>query len=229
LPRSVKLVLTNKFGDIYVDENTGSTTINLDYGNLQINRLRGKDHTLNMRFSKGQLGRAEKLDLNMNYSEFYSDEIDHLVIESRFSTLDLKKAGSISHDSQYDTNRLGDCISVNANAKFSTISIGSLGERLELVTQYGGSTINDISRQFHEILISNSFGNVQIVFAPNTSFLLEAESNLGSVSFPKNSNISIEEKSFTRKIYNGIIGQESRPPGTVNITTKNGDVTLRLK
>jgi hypothetical protein len=229
MPRALRLVLNNKFGDIYVDENTGSSLISLDYGNLQIKRLSGKDHQLNMRFSKGTLGKADELRLEMSYSELFSNQINDLVIDSKFSTFEVENSVNISHDSQYDTNRLGDSESVRTVAKFSTITIGSISETLDLDVRYGGCTVKDVGSGFKEIVINNSFGTVDLRFAPEASFKLEAESSFGDVSFPKNSNISVEEVSFTGKSYKGVVGKDSKATRIVNITTRNGNVNLRLK
>lgn len=229
MPRTLNLLLTNKFGDIYVDANSGTSLINLDYGNLQINRLTGADHQLNMRFSKGTLGKADNLKLEMSYSELVSDEINELVIDSKFSTFEVTNAGSIRQDSQYDTNRLGDLKSVKTVSKFSTITIGSITEILDLDVRYGGCTVKEIGPHFKEIIINNSFGNVDLRFDENASFNLDAQSSFGGVSFPRNSNVSVEEVSYTSKTYKGVVGKESKPARTVNISTRNGDVDLKMR
>ncbi len=229
MPRTLALELINRFGDIYLDENAGSSLVTLEYGNLQINRLTGDDHQLNMRFSKGMLGRADMLELDLSYSELTSNEIQNLVINSRFSTFEVETAGSISQDSQYDTNRLGDLNSMKTIAKFSNISIGSISDKLELDVQYGGCTVKEIDPRFNNIQIKNSFGNVHLNFGSGSSFRLDAESSFGKVSFPDKSNIVVEESSFTGKKYKGTVGDERQPHGQVNITTRNGDVSLKMK
>jgi hypothetical protein len=228
MPRTLKLELINRFGDIYLDENSGSSEITLEYGNLQINRLSGNDHRLNMSFGKGMLGKADKLELDLSYSELTSNEIQNLVINSRFSTFEVETAGSISQDSQYDTNRLGDLSSVKTVARFSNISIGSISDRLELDLQYGGCTVKEIGLEFKDINIQNSFGNVELRFSPGASFRLDAESSFGNISFPKKSNVVVEETSFTGKKFEGTVGDDSQPSGVVNISTKNGDVSLKM-
>lgn len=229
MPSTINLLLTNKFGDIFVDKNTGTSNINLDYGNLQINTLRGSDHKLNMRFSKGILGESENLTLDMSYSEFSADEINDLVIDSKFSTFEVTNAKSIRHDSQYDTNRLGSSESLKTTAKFSTITIGSISEMLDLDVRYGGCTVKEIGADFKEVIINNSFGNVSLRFDENASFNLDAQSNFGGVSFPGNSNVSVEEVSFTSKSYKGVVGKDGKTTSTVIISTRNGDVSLKMK
>jgi len=51
-------------------------------------------------------------ELDLSYSELTSNEIQNLVINSRLSTFEDGTAESISQDSLYDTNRLGDLNSV---------------------------------------------------------------------------------------------------------------------
>ncbi len=229
MPVTLNLRLSNKFGDIYLDENTGTSVINLDYGGLQVNRLGNKDHELNMRFSKGTLGMAKNLKLNISYSELKAGEIVNLLIDSKFSTFEVEHAGTITHDSQYDTSNLGELKSIKTVAKFSTIKIGSVSEVLDLDMRYGGCTVKEIGPQFREIVIINSFGNVDLRFDPDISFNLEAESNFGGVRFPQNSDVKVEETSFTGKIYKGIVGKDIQTTRRVIVTTKNGDVSIKMK
>lgn len=229
MPRTINLELINKFGDIYVDENSGNSSISLDYGNLQVNTLKGNNQQINLRFSKGILGKAEKLSLEMSYSELRSDEIKDLVIDSKFSTFEIQNAGSIRQESQYDTNHLGNLESVKAVAMFSTINIGSVKEHLELEVKYGGCTVREVGPQFRVININNSFGNVDIRFDPEVSYKLDAESSFGNVVFPKSATVDVEETSFTGKTYRGIVGKDAKTARKVVIVTKNGDVNLKTK
>lgn len=229
MPRTLNLQLSNKFGDIYLDENTRSSQILLEYGNLQVNNLAGEDHQLIMKFSKGRLGVAENLNLEMNYSELNCNEIADLVIDSKFSTFEIENVGKIRHDSQYDTNRFGDSKSFTSVAKFSTINIGSVSDLLDLDLRYGGCTVKEIGPGFSQIVISNSFGNIDLRFDPEISFMLDAESSFGEVSFPRSSDVVVEEVSFTGKTYKGTVGKQGKSSRKVTITTRNGDVNLNLR
>lgn len=229
MPRTLYLNLKNSFGDIYLDENSGSTKITIDYGNVQINRLAGTDHKLNMQFSKGTVNTAEHLSLDMNYSEFQADEIKELVLDSKFSTIDVARAGIIRQESQYDTNRLGETREFRTSSKFSTITVDRITESLTLDMRYGACSVKDIAPEFKAIDVTNSFGNVNLHFQTETSFKLEARSNFGQVHFPKMSNIRVDETSFTAKSYTGTIGKEDKPVRIVKIATQNGDVTLKME
>ncbi|MEI2421820.1 hypothetical protein V6O07_16200, partial [Arthrospira platensis SPKY2] len=88
-------------------------------------------------------------------------------------------------------------------AKFSTFTINSILENLELSMQYGKCSIEEINPKFREVSIVNSFGNVDMRFAPPIGFNLEGESNFGNIKFPKSFDIRVEETSFTRKSYKG--------------------------
>ena len=229
MPASLNLNLTNKFGDIYLDRNSGASLINVDYGNLQVNTLTGADHKIVLKFSKGNLGSAENLEIDLSYSELFAGEIQNLIIDSKFSTFEVDKAGSISQNSQYDTNRLGRTKAITSNSKFSTITVGSISEMLNIDSKYGSFTVRKIEPGFREIHITNSFGNIELLFEPETSFILEAESNFGQVTVPRKSNVLIEEVSYTGKSYKGRIGKDDKPRSTVTISTRNGDVNLKMR
>lgn len=227
MPRTLNLVLNNKFGDIYVDENSGSSLINLDYGNLQINKLQGDDHELNMRFSKGTLGKADKMKIALSYSELRADEIRELEADTKFSTLEVDESEIAVHESQYDTNILGELHSAKITAKFSTITISSVTDNLELEVRYGGCNVENIGPDFKTVNVDNSFGNVDLNFDPHSSFRVEAKSGFGRVVFPKNADIVEEETSFTSKSYTGSIGK-GQSNRKVIISTRNGDVNLKM-
>lgn len=228
LPRTLRLNLSNKFGDIFLDENAGSSLINLSYGNLQANRLAGQNHELNMKFSKGNLGTAEHLKLEVSYSELRAREITKLAVDSKFSTLEIENTSVVSQESQYDTSELGETREVKSVAKFSTIRIGSVSEQLDLDMKYGGCTVKEIGPSFKQVKVTNSFGNIDLQFNPQSSFQLDAASSFGGVTFPKGSDITVDETSHTSRSYKGTIGKESRPQRVVNISTRNGDVNIRI-
>lgn len=228
LPRTLNLNLSNKFGDIFLDENAGSSIIDLSYGNLQVNRLLGEKHALNMKFSKGNLGTAGHLKLEVSYSELRAKEITNLVVDSKFSTLEIEHAAIVTQESQYDTSELGETREVRSVAKFSTIRIGSVSEQLILDMKYGGCTVKEIGPSFKEVTVTNSFGNVDLRFNPESSFKLDASGSFGEVTFPKGSDVTVDEKSHTSKSYKGTIGKGNRMQRVVTVSTRNGDVNIRI-
>jgi len=84
-PQSMSIDLTNKFGDIYINEVSGKARINLSYGSLDVNKLNNSDNLIDLKFCNSAKVRS----------------IQGAVVNLKYSTLDIDYAGSLRLDSKY--------------------------------------------------------------------------------------------------------------------------------
>ena len=73
MPVTINLDLTNKFGDIYINEVQGKTRVDLGYGNLEARKLGNSDNTLDIKFSKVRVNWIKGAVTSMKYSEMHLD------------------------------------------------------------------------------------------------------------------------------------------------------------
>ena len=226
MPRSTTISLVNRFGDVYIDESTGPVRINLEYGNLTINRLANPASDVTLKFSTGTINEAGNLKLNLEYSTLNFKKGADISSRSRFSTLDLGDLSNLWLNSEYDTYTVEKANSLTGSGKFSSLNLDEILQRIDMEVEYGGLDVEAIGNAFSRINLIASFNNISLGIPASASYTLQADMNFGECSFPKGSSIKVTEKSHTAKLFSGSVGPASNPSAKVTIRGDNCDVTL---
>ncbi len=226
MPRSTSLDADNRFGDLFLDESTGPAKINIEYGNLTINKLTNPAADITMKFSNASIFEASDLKLNAQYSNLKSKSAGKVSSNSKFSTLDMGNISSLGLTSGYDTYTIEELKSVSGTAKFSTITIGELMQSIDLNLDYGGLDVKQVNPGFSSINLITSFNGVELGIPASASYRLMADLSFGELKYPKGATITVTEKSYTSKTYSGTIGSSKSSTSKVTIKAKNADVKI---
>ena len=226
MPKTINLDLENKFGDIFINEVTGKTNIEIGYGSLEAHKMMNNKNDLEIKFSDAIIDFIKEAEIEIKYSELKINEALNLTIDSKFSSLTTDKVNMIIWDSEYDDNEIGSIDDIEIGSNFSDVKIDNLKNKLILDMQYGGCKVQEVSEGFTEIFIDNSFADIKIGFTPYSSFSIDAEIKFGELSYPKSANIRHEQSSFTTNIYKGTIGKDENPISKVVIDSRNSNVTI---
>jgi hypothetical protein len=226
MPRSTNLSVENRFGDLYIDESTGPVKVNIEYGNLTINRLTNPASNITLKFSNGTIRNSGDFRMNLQYSTFKNSSASDINSQTKFSTIDLGDISSIIVDSEYDTYSIGKVRIINGSGKFSTIKIDELEQKLDLATEYGGLDVKSVNPSFSVINLVASFNGIELGIPSSASYKLNADMSFGDCKYPKVSAVTVTEKSHTSKLLTGTVGTSKSPSSKVNIKGKNCDVKL---
>lgn len=226
MPRSTTITVSNRFGDLFIDETTAPAKINIEYGNLTINRLTHPSSVIAMKFSNGTINEAGDFKLNLEYSTFKIKNASDINCTTKFTTLDLGKLSTLVIDSEYDTYKFNEIKTLTGDGKFSTLDIEQLNQKLDLNVEYGGLDVESVSPSFSLINIVASFNGINIGIPSSASYQLNADVSFGECRYPKASSVTVTEKSFTSKLYTGKVGSSNTPSAKVNIKGKNSDIKL---
>ncbi|MBN3034266.1 MAG: hypothetical protein JW861_01670 [Bacteroidales bacterium] len=229
-PKSVKLDLEHKFGELFITECDGSADIEVGYGSLRAERLNHPDNKLNISFSDNcNIGYVQSGDIVIKYSELKIDETVTLLVDSKFSDLEVVRADKVEIDSGYDESSFGSVREVIVDGNFSDFSLGKLAETLYADMQYGEITVNEIFPGFIRAEVKSRFSDAELIFSPDASFSIDAEIKFGDFSYPQGSRITVEETSLTTSRYEGSVGVKSAASARVIIRASNSDVNLSLR
>ncbi len=231
MPKDLDLDLSNKYGDVYIDELTGYSKINVKYGNLQANKiLRNRTKPLSsiiLGYGKGNITEVGWMKIEIKYSKLKIEKSRALVVQSKYSKLYIDEASSIVSESKYDAYEIGKTDNFVVKGAYSGYKIGYLGKKLSLTTKYTGTTVDKIPASFELIKISNSYGGIKLGIASDASYHLTGEARYAKISFPSSNNMNRIEKSNSAT-YDGIVGSSSNPKAKVVITTSYGGVKLNF-
>jgi len=228
LPSTINLDITNKFGDIYLNEVTGKCKINLSYGNLDANKLGHGDNLLDLKFSNADVNWMKGAVVLLKYSNFDLDYAGSLRLDSKFSNLKADKiiALNVSFEGgrlDMEANEVMDC-----RSKFSDIDVQRLEQSLSLDIQYGSCDIHEVAPGFSAITVRNKYGDVNVEIPEGAAYTLDAQLKFCELEFPeRNSKFSYRSQTSTEKVYKGTVnGGDETPKAKVTITSEFGNVSL---
>ena len=228
MPATVNLNLTDKFGDVYLNELSGKGNLHIAYGNMEINKLSNSDNVIEVKFGKADIQSVSGAVLTVKYSDVKIDYAGSLFVDSKYSDLTAKKIISLSVTFEGGNLNLDNSSVITAKSKFSDLTIGHIDKKLDLDIQYGDCDVNDLSADFSSITVYNKYGDVKLQIPSGTSYSLDAQTKFCDVDFPEEqANITEQISTNTSKSIKATIGKNLNPEAKVYVRSEFGDVTLK--
>jgi hypothetical protein len=228
MPTTINLDLTNKFGDIYINEISGKGKINLSYGNLEANKLGNSDNLLDIKFSKANVKWMQGAVLNLKYSEMDLDYAGSLRLDSKYSNLDANKIIALNVNFEGGKFNMENSTAVDSKSKFSDIEITRIEKSISLDIQYGSCDIHEMPADFSNISIKNKYGTVNIGVAEAANYSLDAELKFCELDFPEdNANVTQRIITNTTKSYRATVGKGSGTTSKIMIRSEFGNISLK--
>lgn len=232
-PKDSDLLLNHRYGDIFINEATGHTFIDLRYGNLQANHII-RDNTrplseINLSYStKANITNAEWLKINMKYSDLTVEQCRALVVSSSYSKLRVDQASSIVAETRYGEFNLGYISNLVSEGAYTNYSVKELENTLDIESRYGNVRVDEIATDFSKIRFNSSYGNIRAGMDKNASYRIESSASYGTVSIPSSDRVN-RTGSGNQSAISGIVGREQNPSSIVEITTRYGNVNLTAR
>lgn len=226
-PKTISLDILHKYGELFVADVNGKAMLELSYGTININEINANNNSLQVAYCKGSIGEFGGGDINIKYSTLHLDECLDANINSKYSTLLIDEADYLIFDSGYDQIKIDEIKKLNVKSQFSGFEIDELEKRLEIDIAYGSFGIDEISADFEEITIKNSYANVKLGINEDASYFLYAELKYGSLKFTENDEyLSKQIVSSTSSLYEGRIGKDKNTTSKVTIKSKHAKVSI---
>jgi len=228
LPSYLNVTIENSYGNVYIQELAGLAKLDLQYGNLKINKLaRGNVKPYNnIEIAYGNAGIEEAgwLELGISYSEFEASKFDMLIVESKYSKLYGENAGTVISEGKYDKYTFRELDNFVAELKYSNVKIDKLHQKFDLNASYTNVKIDYLLKGFEKIRANLSYGNFSAITEPGTSYNLNADSKYGEINVSPASNLSRSRENGNLKV-SGTVG--TNPKSDVNIVTRYGNIHIK--
>jgi hypothetical protein len=228
MPATVNLNLTNKFGDVFLNDLSGKGNINIAYGNIEVNKLLNSDNVIDIKFGKGDIQYITGAMVALKYSEMKVEYAGSLFVDSKFSNLEGNKIISLSISFEGGNIDVENTSAVTGKSKFSDLNFSHLDKKIDLDIQYGNCDVEEISADFSLVSVRNKYGDVTINIPSGTSYTLDADLKFCDLDFPD------EQATFTQKIatntsksFRATVGKKTNPEAKVIIRSEFGNVSLQ--
>ncbi|MDP4223665.1 MAG: hypothetical protein Q8868_10160 [Bacteroidota bacterium] len=232
MPKSINFTLANRYGNSELEEIRGLVKLDIKYGNITaVNLARGNEKPLNslsLAYGKGEITAAGWLDIVVRYSgDLQIDKSQALLLDSKYSKMQLGEASSLVGESKYDNIRIEKINNMVLDAGYSDIVVETLNKKLKFDGGYGALTVEDIPAGFESLETNTRYLGLKLGIDSNASYNLDAKLSYGELKFDE-SNFQNQKRIVqnTSSETSGIVGKESSPSATVKVTASYGSVRL---
>ncbi len=226
VPSDKNLVVSNKYGNTFVNKLNANGNFDIQYGNITANELTatasGKMDIL-LAYGKGNIETAANLNLISKYSAVSLGTLNDLLLDSKYSSVSFDKGNVLQIESKYDNFNFGKVKSVIANTKYTNIKIGFLASALKIENGYGGIKVNEVGADFESVSINNSYGQISIGLG-KLNYTVDANCEYCGISYPADLFKGNKIKDGKLTSINGQVG--SGKGGNVVIKSRYGEIKL---
>jgi hypothetical protein len=209
-PAYLNVKLSQSYGNIYIQDITGTAELKVKYGNLTATTLQnskpGASNILYMAYGKAFIEVVSAIDADVKYSELSVSNSKSMSIQSAYSKVFLEETSELNIKSKYDH-----------------VEIGSVREKLIIDSDYTQVVVDFIHKGFSEIMANMTYGNFKGIMEENTPFRLDASVSYGSIQLPDEDSQIIKRN--TSQEFNGNIGGMSN--SNAEFTIRYGKLLLK--
>ncbi len=225
MPAVVSLDLINKFGDVMIKELNAKSAIRVEYGKASLGKLNHGDNLLEVGFGSASVGSMKGAVVMIQFSRMRLDYAGSLKINSKYSDIEAGEVIMMEGTFEGGTIDLDHASVLTLKTRFSSFTIGSVKQKINLDTEFGSFKVETVTPDFKSLVIENQHGSVEIGMPMEMSYTLDAESHFGSIKFPKaNASFSVLNVSGQDELYKGTVG--TIPTANVKIRNEFGSIKL---
>lgn len=175
-PPGITVNLSNKFGNIYIDDMKGEVTISLSNGDIKINRLEGQAD-INVNFGNGIINYLDNAKLNLSYADFEIRNAAQLAVVSKSSKIRIDKAGILKIESGRDKYSISEINNLYGASYFSDFQIYKLTSEADFTSRYGDFTADTVADDFSSINLHSEYADIELTLSRESSYFFQMNYN----------------------------------------------------
>lgn len=218
------LGISNDYGGIYIDKTTGNTSINCDYGKLDLGELRGRSNALTFDYTRSsRIEYVTNATINADYSDFEVIEAEQLVITADYSKSKIGKVSKLEYNCDYGSVEIDKVKVLIGNSDYLTSKINRIFTSADLNMDYGSLSIDKVVKGAKSINIDTDYAGIKLGFDREMSMNFDVKTSYGGISGLDELNVQRNESRNSSNSASGYYGS-SNGGAQINITTSYGSV-----
>ncbi len=230
MPKQMNLNLSNKFGDVFINEITGRCRLEIKYGNLKANRIIFGNNvplsSLTLGYGNATIDEVDWFKMDVKYSNVTINKARALAVLSKYSKFNVEQASSVVVDSKYDNFNLGRIANIIGESGYTNYRIEWLDKKLDIASRYGDVRINNVQSSFELIQFKGGYSSITAIIPDEASYVLQGKAAYGSITYGSVNRVSRIEGNTSMEV-SGNVGSSSNPKSNVIVDVKYGNVRLR--
>ncbi len=192
LPNNLELKVTNKFGNIYINDYKGDMTIDIANGKLKAHDLTGYVN-LKLSFGDATINTMESGALEIYYSDMNLSSAKKLRITSKTSDITITEIEDLLANSSRDTYRIRMVSDFETQSSWTDFSISEFNRKSDIRMNYGDLTIESIKSTFSNIYIDSRSSKINLCFDKKADVNFDIITNQ-DIRLPMDSKIDKKEQ-----------------------------------
>jgi hypothetical protein len=198
LPNYINLKLTNKYGDVFLDNIKGTFQLNLSNGDFKANTLEGNSE-IDLKFChNADINTMNSGRFNMLYAELRVGKTKQLNITSKTSKIKIDEIDVLKIQSKSDKYVINSVNYIYGDAYFSDFTASRLSEEMSYSSKYGNINLENISKSFSFISINSKMTDLNLFFEKGTSYQLDLTHKDNKINYPREI-AKLQEKTIDEK------------------------------
>ncbi len=229
LPSYTNINLTNKFGDVFLDEVSGNVDVSISNGSLKAGHLSASAN-LNLSFGDADIKSVKNAKITLKSVDLNLGNSQQLNLQSHSSNVIIKKADKITLNSRTDKIKIDSLDVLSGRGVFSKIIILSLHKNIKLETSYGSLKIYELKKTVAKVNLKGKATDIHLSFSNSMYLKTNVITKEGRFDFPKAYSLkqtyTDRREKFIRT--SGFIGEAKYYPASINIEAQGGDVVMKF-
>jgi len=225
LPKKAKLKVTNRFGDVLVEDWTGELNTLIEHGDLWINENLNKADII-LKFGRVKARNLSYASLFLKNGELDMADAKNLRLHSSGTEMNLGEVNSLEIYSNKDDIALFSVGTIYGNLKFTTFNLENLSQEVDLTMKIADFRVRQIASATTEINIEQESSDINLTVT-DFSHRFDATLEQGVVRLPKsfeNVDSKLLDKSSRLREIRATYGNIKK--GQISIKGVKGIVTI---
>lgn len=225
LPNKAKLKVTNRFGDVFIEDWSGPLTTLIEHGDLWLSEDLNKADVV-LKFGKLRARNLDYASLNLKNGELDMENAKSLRLNSSGTEMNMSSVNSLEIYSNKDDIAIDEVGTIYGDLKFTTLNLERLSQDVDLSMKIADFRVRQITNPDSELTIEQESSDINLTVT-DFSHRFDATLEQGVVRLPKsfeNVNSTMLDKGKKLREIKGTYGNGKT--GLISINGIKGIVTL---
>lgn len=226
LPKTNNIGITNRYGNIFLDELKGTSNIDLDYGSMSLGKLYNSLNIWNLDYiSDAKVDFVKAANINADYSKLEISKSEILNLTVDYTDVKLGSVNDLINTMDYGNLVVSSVDRVSNKADYTNVKIGTLSKSFVSTGNYGGTSIENIKKGFDKISVVADYSSLNLGIDPGAGYTIKGEFKYASMKYPSNLNMNKVIEKSVMSSYEGKAGDGS---GRIEIQMEYGGAKIKL-
>ncbi|MBN1414468.1 MAG: hypothetical protein JW973_05160 [Bacteroidales bacterium] len=230
MPKTTPLQVTNKYGNVFINELVSTSAINVKYGKLTANKILHDSQQpltqITLGYSNATIQECQWIKMDIKYSKVQINQSKALIVMSKYSKVFIDGGSSLVCESKYDTYELGKLTNLVATAGYTHFNMEELSNKLQIEAKYSDVDIGHVPAGFELIKIDNSYGSYKIGISSDASYRIDGYAKYCKIHYPEDDAKVSRFNENTEMKVKGLIGKDESTKSLVLVNSSYGNIRL---